>query len=220
MDSIQRAHYDLNLLLPSSDNRYFTPEEIDSAINMAITDLFNQQYKAFGETQRVSDQLARFKTTTAVPVSAGIAVAPENLIYTLNIFGSKIGTTDVLKKVRIVEEQFISQYIDSEAFAPDEDNVLARLLGPNIQIYPTTITEIRVTYFRKPNLAKFAYTLSGVLQSIPTYDPINSVQIDYSDIAYNQILEKALVYLGVAQKDQTLLSQQNILRQQNTPEAR
>ena len=220
MDSIERAHYDINLLLPSSDNRYFTPEEVDSAISMAITDLFNQQYKVFGETLRISDQLARFKTTSTIVVSGGIAVVPTAHIYTLNIVGTKLGTTAVTKKVRIVEEQFISQYIDSEAFAPTENDVIARFLGANVQIYPVTITEIRMTYFRKPINAKFAYTYTGVLQNIPVYDPINSVQIDYSDIAYNQIIEKALLYLGIAQKDQTLMSEQQIIRQQNQPEAR
>ena len=220
MDSIQKAHYDINLLLPSSDNRYFSPEEIDSAINMAITDLFNQQYKAFGETLRISDQLARFKTTTTIPVSGGIASVPSAHIYTLNIIGTKLGTTSVLKKVRIVEEQFISQYIDSEAFAPTENDVIARFLGSDVQIYPVTITEIRMTYFRKPIMAKFAYTYTGVFGNIPVYDPINSVQIDYSDIVYNQIIQKALLYLGIAQKDQTLMSEQQIIRQQNQPEAR
>lgn len=220
MDSIERAHYEINLLLPSSDSRYFSPEEIDAAINLAVTDLFNQQYKVFGETMRISNDLARYKTTSPIVLSAGAGAVPSAHVYTLNIIATKLGTTVVTRKVRIIEEQFLSQYIDSEAFGPDENNVIARFVGNNVQVYPSTFTEIKITYFRKPILAKFAYTYTGLLGNIPVYDPINSVQIDYSDIAYNQIIQKALLYLGVAQKDQTLMAQQTVFRQQAAPEAR
>lgn len=224
MDSIQRAHIDINTLLPSSDSRYFSPEEVDSAINSAILALFNQQYKVFGETQRISDDLARFKTTVPLPLTpvggAGVAQFPEQHIYTLSVYVTKIGAIDVIKRLRMVEEQFIAQYIDSEAFAPGEDNAICRLIGQTIHVYPNTITEIGMTYFRKPNLAKFAYTYTGLLGNIPVYDPINSIQLDYSDAAYNQIIEKALTVLGVAQKDNTLMQQQGLFRQAGTPEAR
>jgi len=126
MDSIERAHFDINTLLPSSDSRYFNPEEIDSAIYFAIIDLFNQQYKVFGETQRISDDLARFKTGTTIPLVAGVGPMPQGHVYTLSVYVTKIGATNIVKRCRIIEEQFISQYVDSEAFAPDENNVIAR----------------------------------------------------------------------------------------------
>jgi len=220
MDSIERAHYDLKMLLPSSDSRYFSPEELDSAINMAIMDLFNMQYKAFGETQRISDDLATFKTITPIPLAAGIGALPASHLYTLSVYVTKIGSTPIIKRLRIVEEQFIAQYIDSEAFAPSEDNCICRLIGDNIHVYPNTVTEIGITYFRKPNTCKFAYTMTGLLGNIPVYDAINSVQIDYSDSAYNQIIQKALTYLGVAQKDGTLMQEQGMFRQNSTPEVR
>ncbi len=220
MDSIEKAHYDINTLLPSSDSRYFSPEEVDSAIYSAMIALFNQQYKAFGETQRISDDLARFKTTTPIPLSSGVGPMPSGHVYTLSVYGTKLGAQSVIKRCRIVEEQFIAQYIDSEAFAPTEDNVIARLVGSNIEVYPNTITELGMTYLRKPNPPKYAYTLTGLLNNIPVYDPLNSVQIDYSDIVYNQIIEKTLTYLGVAQKDQALIAEQQIFRNAGTPEAR
>ena len=224
MDSIERAHFDIHTLLPSNDSRYFTPEEIDSAINWAVVELFNQQYKAFGETMRISDALDRFKVTTPVPLAgAGIAAVgalPVGHVYTLNVLATKLGGVEVQRKTKIVEEQFLAQYIDSEAFGPDENHVVVRLLGGNIQVYPNTFQEVRITYFRKPNLAKYAYTLVGVLENIPKYDPLNSIQIDYTDVNYSQIIEKALTYLGVAQKDQVLIQEQGMFRQMGTPEAR
>lgn len=224
MDSIERAHYDINVLLPSSDSRYFSPEEVDSAINWAVMELFNQQYKAFGETQRISDALDKFKVTSPVPlVGVGIAAIgpmPAGHIYTLNVLMTKLGTQEVQRKTKVVEEQFLAQYIDSEAFGPDETHVVVRLLGGNIQVYPNTFTECRITYFRKPNLAKYAYTYTGLLGNIPVYDSINSIQIDYGEAYYPQIIQKALTYLGVAQKDQVLMQEQGLFRQAGTPEAR
>jgi hypothetical protein len=224
MDAIERAHYDIQTLLPSNDSRYFTPEEIDSAINWAVLELFNQQYKAFGETMRISDALDRFKVTTTVPLAglgiAAIGAVPPDHIYTLNVLGTKLGGIEVQRKTKIVEEQFLAQYIDSEAFGPDETHVVVRFLGGNIQVYPNTFQECRITYFRKPNDAKYAYTLVGVLQNIPQYDPINSVQIDYAVAYYPQIIQKALTYLGVAQKDQVLMQEQGMFRQMGTPESR
>ena len=220
MDSIERAHYDLKMLLPSSDSRYFSPEELDSAINMAVMDLFNMQYKAYGETQRISDDLATFKTITPITLAAGVGSMPEGHLYTISVYVTKIGLNSVIKRLRIVEEQFIAQYIDSEAFGPTEDNCICRLIGNTIHAYPETITEIGMTYFRKPNDCKYAYTLTGLLGNIPVYDAINSIQIDYSDSAYNQIIQKALTYLGVAQKDSTLMQEQGMFRQNSTPEVR
>jgi hypothetical protein len=220
MDSIERAHYDLKMLLPSSDSRYFSPEELDAAINLAVTDLFNMQYKAFGETQRISDDLSQFKVIAPIPLAAGIGPLPANHLYTLSVYVTKIGTVSIIKRLRIVEEQFIAQYIDSEAFAPTEDFCICRLIGTNIHVYPETVTEIGITYFRRPSTCKFAYTLTGLLGNIPVYDAINSIQIDYSEAAYNQILQKALTYLGVAQKDSTLMQEQQMFRQNSTPEVR
>lgn len=220
MDSIERAHIDLNMMLPSSDSRYFSPEELDSAINLAVMDLFNQQYKSFGETMRISDALARFKTIASIPLVAGIGPLPTGHVYTLSVYGTKLGTEVVTKRCRVVEEQFIAQYIDSEAFAPNENNVIARLVGSNIHVYPNTITEVGMTYLRVPVPAKFSYTLTGLLGNVPVYDSVNSVQIDYTQVNYNQLIQKALTYLGVAQKDQTLMAEQSMFRQQGTPEVR
>ena len=222
MDSIERAHYDLNMMLPSSDSRYYSPEELDSAINRAVLDLFNMQYKSFGETQRISNDLARFKTITPIPLAAGVGALPAGHLYTLSVYVTKIGATPVIKRLRIVEEQFIAQYIDSEAFAPSEENCICRLIGQTIHAYPETITEIGMTYLRKPIDAKFGYTMTGILKNIPVYDPnpINSTQIDYSEATYNQILQKALTILGVSQKDATLMQEQGLFRQNSTPEVR
>jgi hypothetical protein len=223
---VGRMHYDINTLLPSNDSRFFSPEEIDAAINFAVLNLFNQQFKAFGETQRVSDALDRFKVTTPVPLvglpgtTAAVGVNPPNNIHTLNVLGSKLGTMPVQRKGKIVEEQFLAQYIDSEAFAPDENHVVFRFVGPNIQVYPNTFTEIRVTHFRKPIDCKWAYTYTGLLQNIPVYDALNSVQIDYTDTAYDQVLEKSLMYLGQAQKDGSLLSFQQVAKNNSIPEVR
>lgn len=220
MDTIEQMHSDIRMLVPESDGRYFSPEEIDSAVNASILDLFNQQYKIFEESQRITDQMSRFKITSTVPVSVGIGPLPTGLIYTLNITASKVSGVVVTKKVRIVQEQFISQYIDSEAFAPDDSNIIARVLGTNIQVYPSNVTEIRVTHFRIPAKAKFNYTLTGILGTVIVYNPSGSIQLDYSPASYNQILEKALRWLGIAQKDQTLIQNEQIARANNQPEAR
>jgi hypothetical protein len=217
---INQAHIDINTLLPSNDSRYFDPTEIDNAINWAVLDLFNQQYKSFGETQRISDALDRYKVTTPVVITGGVGTNPPANIHTLNVVASKLGTTVVLRKTKIVEEQFLAQYLDSEAFGPDETHVVIRFVGNSIQVYPNTFTEIRVTYFRKPILAKWAFTYTGLLQNIPVYDANNSVQIDYSDACYTQVIEKALMFLGVSQKDQTLMAQERLFKQNSIPEVR
>lgn len=225
--SVQQMHADIRLLIPESDGRYFSPEEIDSSINMGVLDLFNQQYKIFEEVQRITDQMARYKTSAVIPVSPGsgimspgIGTTPPDLIYTLNIFATKISTTDVVKKVRLTQEKFIPSYVDSEAFAPSTDNIIARYMGASIQIFPNSISEITVAYLRTPIKCKFNYTTAGILDTAFVYNPSGSMQVDYSPVAYNQVLEKALRYLGVAQKDQVLMSQENLAKQNNIPEQR
>ena len=76
MDYIERLHANIRLLIPESDGRYFSPGELDRVINLSILDIFNQHFKVYEESQRITDLLSRYKITTPVVVSGGVAVLP------------------------------------------------------------------------------------------------------------------------------------------------
>ena len=86
---------------------------------------------------------------------------------------------------------------------------------------PTTVTEITVSFIRKPTKAVYGYTTSmdGFSR---VYNPSTSVQIDFpeSGSAHVQILNKTLRYMGIPMVKPSLVQAEGVARAGNQPEAR
>ena len=159
--TIKEFHDNIDLMNPSSDGRYFSPEQIDSAINIAVMDLYNQEYKNFEESQRISDNMSDFKAVDIATVTTGACGLPPDLAYITSLMATVINGATVTRRVELIGDQFINDILESTAFGPDEDNVYARRNGSGLQIRPFSVTEITISYLRLPVPAKYAYTYSS-----------------------------------------------------------
>lgn len=217
--TIQELHSDIRLMLPESDGRYFSPEDIDSFIHMAVTDLFNAEYKVFEESQRITELMSFFHSVSARPIAAGVGTVPADLFYITNLFCSKIGAVAVERDVDLITQQFSNSSFHSEAFGPDENHIFVQRINTGLKVRPLSVTEVTVAYLRKPNKAKFGYNTSLDGFSF-VYDLSKSVQIDFPEQGHVEVMNKTLRYMGVPLRQSALVQTEAIAKAGNQPEIR
>ena len=72
-----------------------------------------------------------------------------------------------------------------------------------IRIEPRDLGRVEFSYLRIPNTPVWAYTLVG---GVEQYDPLNSVDFDWSEILFTDIAKMILGYLSINLRDGELAS--------------
>ena len=70
----------------------------------------------------------------------------------------------------------------------------------NLRIYPTTLNNLTLKYLYVPIDVVWGYTLDG--QGRPVYNPATSVQPEWLENDYDEIIARAAKIIGVSLKDQ------------------
>ncbi len=78
---IEDLHDFINLLKNQGQARYYSPEDIDLALNRAQLDLFREYYKLFEDTQEISDSLMPFKKSFIYNVPADSQSLPSDYAH-------------------------------------------------------------------------------------------------------------------------------------------
>ena len=217
--TIEEFHSNIRLMIPEGDGRYFSPANIDSFIHMAVIDLFNTEYKVYEESQRITEWMAYFHSVSARPVSNGAATVPSDLFYITNLYCSKIGTSVVERDVDLITQQFSNSSFNSTAFGPDENHIFVQRLNAGFKVRPLTVTEITMTYLRRPNKAKFGYNTS-VDGFSWVYDVSQSTQIDFPEQGHVELMNKTLRYMGIPMAQGRLVQAEAVAKAGNQPEIR
>lgn len=217
--TIKDLHDNLRLMIPEGDGRYFAPANLDNFIHLAVMDLFNQDYKIFEESQRITETLAFFRASSAIPIAASVGSLPSNLMFISKLLCTKIGSVVVERGATLITNQFANDLFISEAFGPTENDIYIERIAGAIQVRPATVTEITVTYLRKPTKAVFGYTTS-IDGFSKVYNVGSSTQIDFPEQAHPEIMNKALRYIGVGMKQPALVQAEGVAKAGNQPEAR
>lgn len=235
---INDIHEFVKFLKNQGQNIYHTPEQIDDAINRASLDLFRQEQKKFEESQMITDTLGDFKKTADFTlVTSGVYALPTDYVRLTNIEG--IISSDSL--IPTIEDSW--EYCDSalQNAIPDEEVIdidveidlvddsswvsrkrdkvappvaeypICRIVGKTIEIMPTSVRP-RVYYLRYPVKAVWAYTTSG---RDYVFNQAGSTDLDWSEIAHNEIIEKTVGYLGVALGEQVLMQYEQLQKRNN-----
>lgn len=219
--TIQELHSNIRLMVPEMDGRYFSSADLDNFIHLSVTDLFEVERKAFEESQKITETMAFFRGNTPIAISAGVGTLPSDLVYISNLMCTKIGANAVQRDVTLATEQFLNNLIISESFGPTETDILVERIAGALKVLPLTVTELTITYLRRPVKAKFGYTTS-IDGFSKVYDVSTSVQIDFPDLPglHNEIMNKTLRYIGVPLQRPVLVQEEAISKAGNQPEAR
>jgi hypothetical protein len=178
---------------------FLTITEAMDALDVAQLDVFNDYHRAYGVNQDVQDALAPFKETGWFSSSSTGSVAlPSDYLHLLTIY-TVAGST--INKVRFVNEDELTNALDSQLRPVSTAKPIARMEGNSVQLYPQSTQLGTFIYFRRPVKPVLAVTESG--RTI-TYNAASSTQLEWGDEDINGIIAKALVYIGVNMDDQAL----------------
>jgi hypothetical protein len=210
--NINEVYKLVSYLVDKYQGTYLSPEDFNMVINMA-----QNQYLGFvtddtGSPNRnpknpvgmstsaiIADTLSTFLTESTLTITSQLASKPGDLYKSV-----AIRTTDDNYAVRFVPEDRIASYIGNAIDAPTVTEPIYYELGSNFKFYPSTLATAKLTYIKKPQVLKWAFT--GAL----VYDPILSVPASNADLEWGdtdtyEIIYRAIGIIGINLKDGDLM---------------
>lgn len=191
--TVDDMHQIVSLIQNKGQSRYFTPEQIDYALNTASDNIYNRETELYEKSRKVSDRLRPYKQDASVSLTVGNGALPSD--YDVARF-MDAGTV----RVDILPDTEWAFRVASLVAPPSASFPIA-LINQDVEVRPTSITTVTLYYFKVPVEMEWAYTLSG---SRPIYDSGSSTQPDWPESVHAEIVEEACTYLGLSLKDEPL----------------
>lgn len=181
---------------------YITHSEIDDILDQAQMQEFSfligneREYPnvriAVDRNLKIHTELLRFKTK--VNMDANPFSLPSDTMY---IVGAINKTNS--EQIKFVDEDELGGVLNSSIVAPSLDypiiNIESFTSGSIVlRAYPDLVPNIDIHYLARPQAPQFVYTMSG---RQVVYDENNSVQLGWSDISIEKIIQRSLGMLGV-----------------------
>jgi hypothetical protein len=185
---IKEIHDQINLLTAKGRTGYHSPTEIDIAVYMASKALYNELYQVYEETNEISDSMSSFLSSpTLLTLTSGQATIPDDFIHEVGNISANG------KPVKRVTHAQLSKRLVSALTPPSADYPICVFYSSFIKFYPTTITNVYMTYLKKPVQPVYAFTVSS---GRPVYDDDNSVDIEWGHDDIIRVTNKALEILA------------------------
>ena len=203
--TIDEIHSFIKFLANTGQNRYFSPEEIDRAINASQIDKFNEEKSNLHKTRKISDELRVFWAGQTLTLISGEVSLPSNYDTILSVIDS---TNSV--NIEMVDSSEYQRRRFSDIEAPSAEYPICNIRQDYISVRPSSSNNIFITYIKKPNEVEWAYTTSG---NDYVYDSNSSINLEWPDTAHIDIVLRSCVYLGIP-IDDTNLSQLKAYKKQ------
>lgn len=201
--TINEMHQSFITLSRQGQGAYRSREEIDKFLNDGSKNKYNEEKRQFEMNGYISDELHNFKTSSTITFSAGFGLLPAGYDYRTNA----ATTATPPKKVEIVPEGEWIERINDPIEVPSVTLPICAVRD-QVQIYPSSVSNMTLYYLKKPVNMVFGYTEDGDGNTI--YNPGTSVDPDWPDSACPDVVLRALVYAGVALPDQTMIQAKSI----------
>lgn len=196
---IKQIHDLVGLLTTKGRTGYHSANDIDIAVYAASKELFNLYYKSFQANNDISDSLRPFIVgPVSISLTAGAYTIPDEFIHEIGQITA--GTSD--KSVDRIDHQSLAKRRNNSLVPPTEDYPICVFYATTIQFYPTTITNVKWTYLKKPIQPVYATTISSGRE---VYDDASSVDIEWNEIDVLKITERTLGFLGINLEDMKLV---------------
>lgn len=196
---LEVIHETLRFYLDRFQMGWYSPEQLDSMLDRAQMQFFNNQCPQYAISQEIHDQLLPFKAEyvfTNVTSPAGLITFPVDYESLIAVQTQIIdGSTTIYPPVELLNEAQISERRSSQ-FTPVSLKYPVGLIkaGKTFQIYPASASAGVVYYMRRPDVPEFVYTNSG--RTI-IYNQAASTQLEWDDTATEKIIFITLGLLGI-----------------------
>jgi hypothetical protein len=205
--TVDDAYRILRFIVRKNQLGSLSPSDFQDAFNTAQRNYYDlligriEQYQygsakpriGLGLTDNVVSRLMPFYNETDLTVSSGAVAKPVGLNKIYSIF-----TTNMYRVYRL-EENRLSERLQDSIDPIDEANAFYVETYSTLNIYPTTLTTVHMTYFNSPVDVKWNYTLDG--SGRPVYSASGSVQPVWLPNDYDEIIARAAKIIGVSLKE-------------------
>jgi hypothetical protein len=222
--SIDDIHRFVLFLENKQQTSFHSPSQIDDALHVSQMDQYRKYVPIYGSDKNAKAALDPFRQLYQVTPNnspAGLVSLPSGLGPTSPLnYGSLLSSMAISYNNAINPATgfpYGTQYFPIEYVNDDElPTRLASQLKPVtaarpvattggngiIQLYPQQPNTAVFTYLALPQAPSANYTQTGRVLS---YNPTTSVQLQWNDTFYNDIINGALIYLGLNLDDQEIV---------------
>lgn len=181
---------------------YKSPKEIDNALYRALLDFYNNLFVPRINSQELrrylKEQVCNISSTNKFTLNSDYNKA--SIIK--SIVGANVYEGDILE-----DNEYLDR-INSVILAPDLQHPIARIIGNEIEFYPSDAGNFVLTYYRSPVKPIFNYTTPGGRDIV--YNSVGSVDLDVNQNSINNVIVGALGYLGISLKEESLLLEKQV----------
>ena len=97
--------------------------------------------------------------------------------------------------IKVLPDEDFQWESQSVTRTPTNEHPICRFLASKIEVLPSTITAIEMTYLRYPLVPVWGYTTAA---GVNIYSPATSVQIELPEICQTEFVMRTLSYLGIS----------------------
>lgn len=172
---------------------FLTTSESDSVLDNAQMELFTEKIPLWGITDVIHDCLAPFKVRVQFTSdSSGLVTFPDDYEHLFAGVFTVSGST--VNPVTFLLDDWLPDQLTNQLRPVTLSNPNALDTANGFQLYPQSTQTGFYSYLRRP--AK-PYLATTQVDRVITYDPLKSVQLEFRDTYINNILSRALKFLGI-----------------------
>lgn len=205
---ISDIHSFITFLTAKGKSGYHNPEEIDNAVHEASLSLFNKLVDQFEQTKNISDDLSPFMIGPTALTLNGSGQANKPADYKHWIVLTE-GTSAY--SVAVVDHGMLPEKRNDPLCPPAAGYAICTFYNTVLQFYPTTLSNVKITYFKTPVKPEWAYT---IVSGRHVYDDASSVDIEWKENRHPELRAKALEYLGVNLREADLVQFSQMKKQE------
>jgi len=202
MADLLSVHRRILFHLNKVNGAYISHSEIDDILDQAQMQEFSfligneREYPniriAVDRNLKVHTELLRFKKN--VNMATNPFSLPTNAMYIVGALNKSNS-----EQIKFVDEDELGGILNSSIVAPSQDYPIINIEGTvaggiTLRAYPNVNPNIDIYYLERPQAPQFVYTMSG---RQVVYDDVNSVQLLWSDVSIEKIIQRSLGMLGI-----------------------
>jgi|SRR5579859_7682112 len=214
----------IQLLENKAQSTWHTPDEIVNSVHQASKDLFSSKAPYYGDDEQVKAALDPFVQTFQVTPAnspAGLVTLPQNqsnasplnfarLLSAMAVSYDNKLMRPIYRDIDMVNNDEVPKRLMSQLKPVTYDWPVATSNGNGVfQLYPSLPNTCVFTYLAVPVKPVYAYTRSGTGGRVITYNPGGSTQLQWNDTFFEDIVSRAVVYLGINMDNDKLVAFMN-----------
>lgn len=181
----------------------YSPDQIVQEVHNKSMNIWRKYLDEYEHTQKISLYMRPFQNNDTVVLTTGagtITSASDKYI-------TAVLTTDN-KVVNMVDIAHWANAINDSVRVPSADDPIGTVVASGgLLVRPTTLASVVVHYLVKPTKPVYAFTPSGTDY---IYDDASSVDIQWSEILHDDIANRVLGALGIAQREGEAIQYSNM----------